>query len=31
VAAVVLAGALVAWIVTIARMPGMDDGPGIGA
>jgi predicted metal-binding membrane protein len=27
-AAVLLAGALVAWIVTIARMQGMDDGPG---
>jgi predicted metal-binding membrane protein len=28
VAAVLLAGALVAWIVTVARMRGMDDGPG---
>ena len=28
VAAAVLAGALVAWIVTVARMRGMDDGPG---
>jgi predicted metal-binding membrane protein len=28
VAAVLLAGALVAWIVTVARMQGMDDGPG---
>jgi predicted metal-binding membrane protein len=28
VAAVLLAGALVAWIVTIARMQGMDEGPG---
>jgi predicted metal-binding membrane protein len=28
VAAVLVAGALVAWVVTVARMRGMDDGPG---
>src|SRR5439155_6180090 len=28
VAAVLLGGALVAWVVTVARMRGMDDGPG---